>query len=277
MLGLILHLTPKRFLSRVVGFLVHLPLPGPISRASMRWFAGRYRIDLNEAEFDLAHYRSIGDLFVRRLKPGLRPLGQAELVHPADSRITQMGFLKQGDLIQAKGKTYRLKDFLGSLNSAPYESGAFATYYLCPTDYHRVHSPVSGTVRQVVYLPGALWPVNEWSTSNIDELFSINERVVVEIETPNGLVAVVLVGATNVGQMSLSFWPEFRTNAMMQMKPIVRDFKGQVRLEKGDELGAFHMGSTVVMCLSEGALPSNWNQLPLGHQVRVRADFDQHV
>ncbi|MFN7727809.1 MAG: archaetidylserine decarboxylase [Bdellovibrio sp.] len=243
----------------------------------MRWFANRYRIDLNEAELPLEQYRSIGDLFVRRLKPGLRPLGTSELVHPADSRITQMGSLEKGDLIQAKEKTYRLKDFLGALDSAPYSRGAFATYYLCPTDYHRVHSPVSGKVRQVVYLPGALWPVNEWSTSNIDNLFSINERVVVEIATSKGLVAVVLVGATNVGQMSLSFWPQFRTNSAQQMAPLVRDFKGEVSLEKGDELGAFHMGSTVVMCLSQSALPQNWNQLPVGHQVRVRADFDQHV
>ncbi|MBX2996153.1 MAG: phosphatidylserine decarboxylase [Bdellovibrionaceae bacterium] len=277
MLGPILHLTPKRFLSRVTGYLVHLPLPAPLSQASMKWFANRYKIDLSEAEHDIGHYKSIGDLFVRRLKPGLRPLGAKDLVHPADSRITQMGSLEKGDLIQAKGKTYRLREFLGALDCKPYEKGAFATYYLCPTDYHRVHSPVTGKVRQVVYIPGALWPVNEWSTSHIDNLFSINERVVVEIETEKGLIAVVLVGATNVGQMSLAFWPEFRTNAALQMKPITREFGGGVALQKGDELGAFHMGSTVVMCLSAEALPQDWNKLPLGHQVRVRADFDQHV
>ena len=241
----------------------------------MKWFAGCYRLNLDEAEHPIEHYKSIGDLFVRRLKPGLRPVGAGDLVHPADSRITQQGPLNGGELIQAKGMAYKLDDFLGPLSAQPYREGVFATYYLCPTDYHRVHSPVTGRIGRVVYIPGALWPVNEWSTRTIPHLFSINERVIVEILTDRGPVAVVLVGATNVGQMSLSFWEGFRTNSAKQKNPMVRDFAGSVSLKKGDELGAFHMGSTVVLCLSKGATPVNWKELPLGRQVLMGADFNK--
>lgn len=273
----ILYILPKKLLSRCIGFLVHLPLPGPLKSAVMGWFANRYRLDMNEAEFAMDHYRSIGDLFVRRLKPGLRPIGSASLVHPADSRLTQSGSLEGGALIQAKGKFYQLSEFLGPIEAAPYKGGQFATYYLCPTDYHRVHSPIAGKVLRVAHIPGKFWPVNDWSTSTIDNLFSINERVVVEIEGPHGRVAVVLVAATNVGQMSLAFWPEFRGLSKWKNAPWVRDYsKENLRIEKGAELGAFHMGSTVVLCLSPEAVPKGWEEsLPKGGAVLVNASFDE--
>lgn len=274
----ILYVIPKKILSRFVGAVVHLPLPRPVRVLAMGWFAARYRIDMSEAELPLEDYRSIGDLFVRRLKPGLRPVGSAPVVHPADSRLTQSGPLDEGVLVQAKGRTYQLNEFLGPLDSSRYLNGRFATYYLCPTDYHRVHSPVTGVVRRVAHLPGALWPVNEWSTSSIPNLFSINERVAVEIETPAGPVAVVLVGATNVGQMSLSFWPEFRDLSVRENRAWVKEFEPGIHLEKGQELGIFHMGSTVVLCLAPGVVPETWvAALPVGAQVRVGASFDRGI
>lgn len=272
MLNSIVRLLPKKQLSRFVGAFVHLQLPQPLRVLSIRLFASYYRIRIDEAEMPIDSYRSIGDFFVRRLKSGLRPLGASRLVHPADSVITQKGELSSGTLLQAKGKTYRLNDFLGEISSDRYLGGAFATYYLCPTDYHRVHSPIRGAIGRVLWIPGELWPVNSWSTQNIDQLFSINERVVIEILTDEGPLAFVMVGATNVGQMSLSFWPDFRTNCANQNKPLLQDFKGQIQITKGQELGAFHMGSTVVLCLTESVAKDDWlSALVLNKQVQVCA------
>lgn len=273
MLNSIVRLLPRKQLSRFVGGLVHLRLPWPLRTLSIRLFASYYKIRIDEAEKPIQSYQSIGDFFIRRLKPGLRPLGATDLVHPADSVITQKGLLNSGTLLQAKGRTYRLDDFLGEVFSDQYRGGAFATYYLCPTDYHRVHSPVQGAIGRVLWIPGDLWPVNSWSTQNIDQLFSINERVVVELLTAQGPLAFVMVGATNVGQMSLSFWSDFRTNCANQNKPLLRDFKGEVKITKGQELGAFHMGSTVVLCLTQGVAKNDWlSGLVLNKQVQVCAD-----
>ena len=258
-----------------MGFGVHLRLPKPFRPLAIAWFAKRYGIDLSEAEFPLGHYTSIGDFFVRRLKPGLRPIGSAFFVHPADSLLTQKGTLTEGRLIQAKGKDYQLNEFLGPVPADPYLHGEFATYYLCPRDYHRVHSPVEGEVLKVAHIPGELWPVNAWSTERIENLFLKNERVVIEIQTKNGAVAVVFVGATNVGQVSLAFWPEFRGISLDKTQSWIKNFALPVKIEKGQELGAFHMGSTVVVCLSPGAVPADWQNLPLGHPVLVGASFEE--
>lgn len=244
----LMYLLPKNLLSRWVGRLVHLRLPDPLRLWSMRWFAGRYRIDLNEAEKPLEEYASIGDLFVRRLKPGLRPVDEGSFaVHPCDAMMTKNGPVEDDMLIQAKGKYYGLEEFVADGGLAKKVSGgSYFTYYLCPTDYHRVHSPVEGRVRRVLYVPGKLWPVNEWSVDNIDRLFAVNERLVVEIETEKGPVVLVMVGATNVGKMTLSFDERWVTNGP-EGSPKQKDYAASVALKKGQELGIFHMGSTVIM------------------------------
>lgn len=242
-------------------------------------FAKAYKINIDEAERPISAYDSIGDFFVRRLKPGVRPLGSSPLVHPADSVITESDWIKDGKIIQAKSRYYSLQDFVGTTDSAkPYLNGAFATYYLCPTDYHRVHSPMSGQITRVRHLPGHLWPVNDWSTSNIENLFAVNERVLVEIQTDHGLIGVMFVGATNVGQISLNFWPEFRTNDVRFPSLRERVFETPISIGKGDELGAFHMGSTIVLLFSEEMfqkLPALKLQLPhlKGLTARVREDL----
>src|SRR5690606_30652682 len=120
-------------------------------------------------------------------------------------------------------------------------------YYLCPTDYHRVHSPVDGKITEIHYIPGKLWPVNNWSVSNIKNLFAINERVVVIIETPKGKCALVMVGATNVGKMTVTFDQGILTNNFFDRSPVKKKYPTPIEVKKGEDLGAFHMGSTVVM------------------------------
>lgn len=277
-----LYLIPKNALSRFVGWLVHLQLPRPLASFSIEQFAKAFSINLQEAEKPVSAYKSIGDFFVRRLQSDARPLGESPLVHPADSVITEADFIKDGRLIQAKGRTYTLQDFVGTQETAKaYLGGAFATYYLCPTDYHRVHSPVAGQITRVRHLPGHLWPVNSWSTEHIENLFAVNERVLVEIQTERGLIGVMFVGATNVGQISLNFWPEFRSNDPQFPSVRERIFQPGLVIEKGAELGAFHMGSTVVLLFSEEIFettPEMKYQLPVlkGLKARVRENLLQN-
>lgn len=227
---------------------MHLSLPGPLRPWSIKTFARHYEIKLEEAEKDYHQYRSIGDFFVRGLKPGIRPLAESPILHPADSRISEIGQIHDGKCLQAKDKAYSLAEFCGDSELAEkFRQGMFVTYYLCPTDYHRVHSPIDGEIKAVTHIPGQLWPVNTWSTENISDLFAVNERVVLEIESRLGNCLLVFVGATNVGQIRLNFDSEFVTNIPGAEKFRQKKYSTPVKIERGQELGAFHMGSTVVM------------------------------
>ncbi len=245
--GELLRLLPKNHLSYLVGNLVHKALPAPLAQTSVAWFAKRYKINLAEAEKPISEYKTIGQLFTRNLKAGIRPIHEG-VVHPVDGRITSWGEIKSNSLLQAKGKTYSVSDFLRSADWAKkFEGGLFFTYYLCPTDYHQIHSPVDGEVVQATYVPGNLWPVNEWSVDSIDKLFSVNERLISFLKTDRGDVALVMVGATNVGKMSVSYDSELVTNQLNIHEPLVKKYLPAKKIAKGDKLGVFHMGSTVVM------------------------------
>ncbi len=231
---------------------MHVPLPKPLSTLAIKSFGKFYQIDFSEAEKPVSEYKSIGDFFVRRLKPGVRPIAEGPIVHPADSFISQIGEIQSGKCIQAKDRFYSVAELCGDFKLAQeFDGGLFVTYYLCPTDYHRVHSPVDGQVLKSIHLPGQLWPVNHWSTANIENLFAVNERVVLEIHSRQGPCLLVFVGATNVGQIRLFFDQEIATNTTLicplrsQMRQ--KSYPIPIPIQKGEELGAFHMGSTVVM------------------------------
>lgn len=243
----VLYVLPRRWLSRQLGRLMHICWPRPIAKILLRGFAELYQIAVEEAEHPLSYYRSIGEFFVRRLKPGLRPVADAILVHPVDAKIRQAEFIAAGQLIQAKGKSFSLADFLASEEAAQsLQNPFFITYYLCPTDYHRVHCPADAEVLSVHYVPGDLWPVNDWSLQRIDRLFAINERLIVELAIAGKRAFLVMVGATNVGKMSLSFDESIVSNQEQRGLARRKTYE-QCKLAKGEELGCFHMGSTVVM------------------------------
>jgi phosphatidylserine decarboxylase len=243
----ILYWIPKNLLSYWVGKLMYVRFPQPLQLWLIKAFASLYRIKVDEAERSIETYPSLGDFFVRHLKPGCRPVGATDYVHPADSKMTARGLVIGNKALQAKGSTYSLSEFLKDSSIDRWQQGFFITYYLCPTDYHRVHSPVDGVIKEVRYVPGNLWPVNDWSIKNIQDLFVKNERVIVEIETPKGPVAVVLVGATNVGSIRLSFEPALRTNHAHKRKEQKITYIEPVPIKKGEELGMFCMGSTVIV------------------------------
>ncbi|MEN0058539.1 MAG: archaetidylserine decarboxylase [Bdellovibrio sp.] len=269
-MSVITRILPKRRLSRWIGHFMHWEGPTWWTRLSVRTFAWMYKIDLAEAEHPYTSYKSIGDFFVRRLKPGLRPVAESWAVHPADSVITQSGPMDKGTLVQAKGINYYLQEFTQDPDwQRKWVGGYFMTYYLCPTDYHRVHSPVEGKITNVRYMPGHLWPVNEWSTRNVRNLFTVNERVLVEIETDLGPVGVMFVGATNVGYISLHFDSQIKGNQKGPHIFLHKNYTPAIPVKKGDELGMFRMGSTVVMLYPPLFRQRFEKDLSLGPAVRV--------
>ncbi|MCB0366637.1 MAG: phosphatidylserine decarboxylase [Bdellovibrionaceae bacterium] len=255
LLGYLLYLVPKNLMSYWVGRLTCLKMPGILGPALVAWFARRYKLNMDEAEFPLEAYPSINQLFTRRLKPGARPLGEG-VVHPADSCLTQRGEIILGSLYQIKGWGYSAQELLAESDVSHWEHGHYLTYYLCPTDYHRVHSPVAGKVVRITHIPGALWPVNLWSVHNIPHLFARNERLIFYIDTALGRVALVMVGATNVGKMTLCFDSDWVTNQPNQREIRRKDMEPAFEVQKGEELGIFNMGSTVVMLYPPGFLDS---------------------
>lgn len=265
-----LRYVPKNRLSRTVGRLVHARLPRPLARRLVRWFAGTYEIDVAAAGKELDEYPSVGDFFIRDLREGLRPV-ESDFVSPVDGVLRNYGAVANGRLEQIKGKTYTLARFLGDeQNAARYENGAFFNLYLSPQDYHHVHSPVGGRIVRSVHIPGKLWPVNDWSLANIDELFSINERVVTYIESNLGLVAVVMIGATNVGKISVVY-DSFISNAAGTKRIAARSYDSPLEIGAGDRLGTFHMGSSVVVLVEPGRIDLDRVRLEAGKKVQYGA------
>lgn len=251
-----MKLLPKNAASRAFGGLTRLRIP-VVSKVLRNIFARYYKLNMEESEFPLNHYRNIGELFIRHLKPGARPIADTEIVSPVDGVLSQTGtFDEKQELIQAKGKNYTLKDLLRDDEVAKhFEGGAFATIYLAPFNYHRIHSPVKGSLVEASYCPGTLWPVNKGSVERVEGLFCINERLTSRIRLDDGSeILVVKVGATNVGRIGVVYSDELLVNAGKLSREKARyDWMPPkpVTFEKGGELGRFEMGSTVILVVDK--------------------------
>lgn len=252
-----MKLLPKNAASRAFGAFTRLNIP-PFTRLARTAFAKYYKLNMAESEYPLAHYKNIGELFIRKLREGARPVDGAEIVSPVDGVLSQTGTFDDGkqELIQAKGKTYSLKDLLRDDEmAARFEEGAFATIYLAPFNYHRIHSPVKGELVDASYCPGTLWPVNVGSVERVEGLFCINERLTSHIRLEDGSeILVVKVGATNVGRIGVVYSDDLLTNAGKLDRSNKRyDWSPSetVRFEKGGELGRFEMGSTVILIVDK--------------------------
>lgn len=253
----LLYLIPKNWVSRAVGRLMEAKGPFGLNMFVRNAMIRAFKPDTAEAEHPLEHYSTWSEFFVRRLKPGARPIGASPLVCPVDGTLTQRGPLESPDLMltQIKGIRYSLGDLLSGWDPAPYAGGAFLTVYLAPYNYHRIHAPAGGRVRRAVHVPGALWPVNTWSVRKIRGLFVRNDRIVIEMECPldgvsgeTGRMTIALIGATNVGRTTLSFSP-VRANDPAVTRPREIDVPPELALEKAAELACFEMGSTIVLVL----------------------------
>jgi phosphatidylserine decarboxylase len=268
----IIKFLPRKKISKWVGRFAFKKFPKAIQNKINLTYAQFFGINLNETEFPYYDYNSLGDFFIRRLKAGARPLGDSPLVHPCDSRITERGKITNSQLIQAKGIHYSLERITEIEDCRlKYNDGYFITYYLSPKDYHRVHSPVDGLITQIKYSTGDLWPVNDWSIKNIPQVYAQNERIYVEIATEFGPVGVIFVGATNVGSIALKFEKKLFTNWKTASKQIT--YEPPIEVKKGEEIGMFKMGSTIVVIYNPEWLEKFKLSMDKNTQVRMGQNF----
>ena len=248
------YLIPQHLLSRLVGLIAASEMP-LIKNTFINFFIGKFGINMNEAKRkSAAEFRCFNDFFTRELEDGARPVadGDNQLVSPADGAVSQLGKIENGRIFQAKGQDYSLIELLGgdTKRAEEFMGGEFATIYLSPKDYHRVHMPVTGTLREMVYVPGDLFSVNKTTAENVPRLFSRNERLVAIFDTEKGPMAMVLVGAMIVAAIE-TVWAGLITPPTRKLK--VTDFRNPqpVTLQKGEEMGRFLLGSTVVLCFAK--------------------------
>ena len=263
------HLLPKRALTELAGVAARARA-GRWTHAAIRRFVARYGVDMSEAaDPRIESYPSFNDFFTRALRAGARPLSDADWICPVDGTVSQSGPIRHDRLLQAKGREYSTAALLaGDLEMARrFEAGWFATLYLSPRDYHRIHMPCAGRLHQMIHVPGSLFSVNPATARGIPGLFARNERVVCEFDTDHGPFAIVLVGATIVGSMA-TVWHGVvnppRTGRVRQW----RYDPGAVRLERGAELGRFLLGSTVVVLWPAAPLTISPEWAP-GRPVRL--------
>lgn len=243
-------LLPQHLISRFVGFLGASGMPF-IRAPFIRLFARAYNVNMQEAERpDLASYASFNDFFTRTLRPGARPFpADADLLLcPADGVVSQTGTIEQGSLLQAKGIRYSFEDLADAAATPGFEGGRFLTIYLAPKDYHRVHIPIAGELTRSVALPGELFSVNATTEAEIDGLFSRNERLVMAFDTAVGRMLLIMVGAMIVASIETA-WPGPRSP--YRRKQVGTHTAGFAR---GDEVGRFLLGSTVILCFEKDAV-----------------------
>ncbi|MGQ9724724.1 MAG: archaetidylserine decarboxylase [Tepidimonas sp.] len=259
------YLLPKQAMTAAAGALARRPL-GPVTQAAIRRFIARYHVDMTEAaQPDPAAYATFNDFFTRALRPGARPLAAADLVCPVDGVISQCGPIAGDRIVQAKGHGYTVAALLGgdAALAAAFADGTFATLYLSPRDYHRVHMPCAGRLRRMVHVPGDLFSVNPATARGVPGLFARNERVVClfdgERDGRRLPFVLVLVGATIVGSMATAWHGVVNPPRLGVARRWDYDDR-DIFLAQGAEMGRFLLGSTVVVLLPPGsaALAPDW-------------------
>jgi phosphatidylserine decarboxylase len=257
------YVLPKQALTSFAGWVAGKER-GAITTWIIRRFVAKYGVNMAEAlESDIAHYGSFNDFFTRALKPGARPITQAALVSPVDGAISQFGLIDDQQILQAKGHHYTATALVGgdAALAARFAHGSFATLYLSPRDYHRIHMPCDGRLLRMIYVPGDLFSVNPTTARGVPGLFARNERVVCLFESAHGPFVLVLVGATIVGSMA-TVWHGVvnppRGGGVRDWRYEERD----VSLKQGEEMGRFLLGSTVVMLFPPPALKFNTGWAP---------------
>jgi len=261
------YLLPKQALTALAGALARRPLGG-FTQSNIRRFVARYGVNMAEAaEPDIARYATFNDFFTRALKPGARPLAQADFVCPVDGTISQFGAIERDQIFQAKGHRYSTTALVGgdAALGAQFQDGHFATLYLSPRDYHRIHMPCAGRLKRMLHVPGALFSVNPTTARGVPGLFARNERVVCVFEsTLNGRsfdFVLVLVGATIVGSMATVWHGVVNPPRPGSLREWRYDAQ-HIDLRAGEEMGRFLLGSTVVMLFPKDLLQFNPDWAP---------------
>ncbi|TXT32280.1 MAG: phosphatidylserine decarboxylase [Rhodocyclaceae bacterium] len=259
------YLIPKQALTALAGKLASKEA-GSLTTSVIRWFVGRYNVNMAEAANpDIASYKSFNEFFTRPLKEGARPQADADFISPVDGAISQFGPIARDQIFQAKGHSYSTTALVGGDRelAKQFENGSFATLYLSPRDYHRIHMPCGGKLKRMIYVPGELFSVNPTTARGVPGLFARNERVVCVFESEFGPFVLTLVGATIVGSMA-TVWH----GTVNPPRPgVVREWRYEeqnIVLKKGEEMGRFLLGSTVVMLFPKDTLAFNPDWVPTG-------------
>jgi phosphatidylserine decarboxylase len=276
---LLQHVLPKQRLTVLAGRIAGAR-GGAMTTQLIRWFVGKYGVDMGEAANpDIASYATFNDFFTRPLKPGARPIAAADFVCPVDGAISQLGLIDDHHMVQAKGHRFTTTDLVGgdAELAGRFQHGSFANLYLSPKDYHRLHMPCDGRLLRMIHVPGALFSVNPVTARGVPDLFARNERVVCVFESAeHGLFVMVLVGATIVGSVATPWHGVVnakRTGKLSDWRYTDRD----ITLAKGEEMGRFLLGSTVVMLFERDRIaftpdwaPERTVRLgePMGHRPR---------
>ena len=243
------RLLPKTGLTRLAGRVARAR-GGAVTMRLIGWFVHRYRVDMDEAaEPDIGRYASFNDFFTRPLRAGARPIAAADFVSPVDGAISQLGRIDDHHMVQAKGHRFTTTALVGgdATLAGRFRNGSFANLYLSPRDYHRLHMPCDGVLTRMIHVPGTLFSVNPTTARTVPNLFARNERVVCVFESPDhGAFVMVLVGATIVGSMA-TVWHGV-VNAARTGRVVDWSYPDRaIRLAKGEEMGRFLLGSTIVM------------------------------
>lgn len=252
------YLLPKGALTNFAGRIANAR-GGSRTTALIRWFVGRYNVNMDEAlDPDISHYTSFNEFFTRALRPDARPLANADFICPVDGRISQFGAINDDQIFQAKGHNFSTTALVGgdAELAAQFRNGSFANLYLSPRDYHRIHMPCDGRLTRMIYVPGDLFSVNPTTARGIPGLFARNERVVCVFDTAHGPFVMTLVGATIVGSMATVWHGVVNPPRSSHVREWQYDDQN-IMLKKGDELGRFLLGSTVVMLFPKDVLTFN--------------------
>ena len=255
------YLMPKLAMTRLAGRIASAEW-GALTTWVIEGFISRYKVNMSEAVHeDPAHYKSFNEFFTRPLKEGVRPLASSTWVCPVDGAISQCGAIELDQIFQAKGHQYSTRALVGgdAALAAQFQNGQFATLYLSPRDYHRIHMPIAGKLLRMIHVPGDLFSVNPTTARGVPGLFARNERVVCEFETAQGPMVLVLVGATIVGSMATVWHGQVNPPRPGMVREWHYDTQN-VLLQKGEEMGRFLLGSTVVMLFQQNsiAFPTDW-------------------
>lgn len=259
------YLLPKQALTILAGYVANAKA-GRYTTALIRWFVGRYNVNMAEAANpDIASYPRFNEFFTRALRSDARPLAAADFVCPVDGAISQFGAIEQDQIFQAKGHHYSTTTLVGGDRNlaAQFQDGSFATLYLSPKDYHRIHMPCDGRLTRMIYVPGALFSVNPVTARGVPGLFARNERAVCVFETAHGPMVLTLVGATIVGSMATVWHGVVNPPRSREVREWHYDTQN-IELKKGDEMGRFLLGSTVVLLFPKGTLAFNPAWTPAG-------------
>ena len=272
------YLIPKQALTALAGKLASKEA-GSLTTSVIRWFVGRYNVNMAEAANpDIASYKSFNDFFTRPLKEGARPQADADFISPVDGAISQFGPIERDQIFQAKGHSYSTTALVGGDRklAEQFENGSFATLYLSPRDYHRIHMPCDGKLTRMIYVPGELFSVNPTTARGVPGLFARNERVVCVFESEFGPFVLTLVGATIVGSMATVWHGMINPPRPGVVREWRYDGEQAITLKKGAEMGRFLLGSTVVMLFPKDSLAFNPEWTPtrairMGEQMGNKA------